>query len=119
LNIKCIIDGSVYCWGYGRAGSLGLQSLRDEFVPRRVLLSNDNGIKKILFFTNLIIIFFRLFLDTSKKIKLLGASLSHTLVADDQGKLYYWGGGGKKIIFFTYKTTFVSKHTHIYIHRHG
>ena len=43
----CTDEGEVYSWGEGQYGALGLNSLQDQFRPKRVEILGDSRIVKI------------------------------------------------------------------------
>lgn len=43
----CSEDGSVYSWGEGQHGALGLGTLQDQFKPMKIQIANDSRIAKI------------------------------------------------------------------------
>ncbi|XP_019438424.1 PREDICTED: ultraviolet-B receptor UVR8 [Lupinus angustifolius] len=64
-------DGSVYSWGRGMFGRLGLDSEKDEIFPVQVKFQNPNG-------------------DTLK-IVAIAAGAYHSLALSDDGSVWCWG----------------------------
>ncbi|WJX35806.1 hypothetical protein P8452_23754 [Trifolium repens] len=68
-------DGSVYTWGRGMFGRLGLGSEKDELLPVKLNFENPNGN------------------GTEDSVKIVGiaAGAYHSLALADDGSVWCWG----------------------------